>query len=107
MATFSNLQSIYKYKNIEYIMKRTIRLREQDLHKVISESVKRAITEWDEYDFANFKERHANPQVEELIQKTLSKLPVKALNADAYVVPIIRGAIKRAYDLGCTGNEQQ
>lgn len=83
-------------------MKQTIRLNESELKRMITESVKRIINEWDEYDFNGFNEKHNNPQVEELIQKTLNKLPGDALHADAYVVPIIRGAIKRAYDLGCT-----
>ena len=42
---FSNLQSIYKYKNIEMIMKKTIRLSESDLHRVIKESLRRILKE--------------------------------------------------------------
>ena len=58
-------------------MKRTIRLRESELKRMVSESVKRVINEW-------------------------YTLPGDALHADASVVPIIRGAIKKAYDLGST-----
>ena len=83
-------------------MKRTIRLRESELKRMISESVKRVINEWYEPDYDRFNEKHSNPQVEELIQNTLNRLPGDALHADASVVPIIRGAIKKAYDLGST-----
>ena len=91
-------------------MKQTIKLRESDLKRMIDESVKRVINEWDEYDYVSFNEKDSNAQVEELIQNTLGKLPGRALHADAYVVPIIRNAIKKAYDLGCTEcsiNKQQ
>lgn len=91
-----------KHYNKNRNMKQTIKLRESELRRMITESVKRVINEWDEYDYAGFNEKHSNSQVEELIKNTLAKLPARALHADAYVVPIIRGAIKRAYDLGCT-----
>lgn len=83
-------------------MKRTIKLRESELKRMVSESVKRVINEWYEPDYDRFNEKHSNPQVEELIQNTLNTLPGDALHADASVVPIIRGAIKKAYDLGST-----
>ena len=83
-------------------MKPTIKLRENELKQVIVESVKRVINEWYEPDYDSFNEKHSNPQVEELIQNTLNRLPGDALHADASVVPIIRGAIKKAYDLGST-----
>lgn len=81
--------------------KQIIRLTENELKNYLTETLKRAINEWDEYDYQDFNKEHTNPDVEKLIQTTLSKLSYKVLHADAYVIPIIRGAIKRAYDLGC------
>ena len=83
-------------------MKKIVKLRENELKRMITESVKRVINEWYEPDYESSMEKHNNSQVEELIQNTLGRLPGDALHADAYVVPIIRGAIKKAYDLGCT-----
>ena len=62
-------------------MRRTIRLNESELKQMIAESVKRVVNEWDEESI--------NPEVDELIQKTIEKLPGKAIHADAYVVPKI------------------
>lgn len=85
-------------------MKQTIKLRESELRRMIVESVKRVLKETEDYDWDGLDQisEKSNQRVEELIQNTLNRLPGKALHADAYVVPIIRGAIKRAYDLGCT-----
>lgn len=95
------IKKIKNYNN-NINMKQTIKLKETELRRMIAESVKRALNEYDNYDYTGFNEKDCNPQVEELIQNTIDKLPGKALHADAYVAPIIRDAIKKAYELGCT-----